>query len=310
VTAFVAGVTIDASRGRDAAAQRAPAALGRLVALQDPLQLTLGHGLVLRAAAVQVGNPPCFEAPAFAAIDAACVRIDLFDALCGRLRLRSLEASDIGLWLERAGDGRGNWSPATPRVPGSASMALHIGKIELKRMAVHVHDARRATRHQIEFESLYLRTAPDGALHLALHGMVDAWPAYRLQLDGGPLHLQQQGAEPWPFKLELRAGRPGDLLHARAADRAGAGHRAGHAARRHGPGRGACGCGPDAGLRAGGTPLRRSCALAECRARFGAAAGRARAPAPRGRGLAARCDAPADRPQPPGHRRPRAACRG
>jgi hypothetical protein len=81
VTAFVAGVTIDASRGRDAAAQRAPAALGRPVALQDPLQLTLGHGLVLRVAAVRVGNPPCFEAPAFAAIDGACVCIDLFDAL-------------------------------------------------------------------------------------------------------------------------------------------------------------------------------------------------------------------------------------
>jgi hypothetical protein len=51
------------------------------VALQDPLQLTLGHGLVLRVAAVRVGNPPCFEAPAFAAIDGACVCIDLFDAL-------------------------------------------------------------------------------------------------------------------------------------------------------------------------------------------------------------------------------------
>lgn len=75
-------------------------------------------------------------------------------------------------------------------------MVLQIGKIELKRIAVPLHDARRATRRQIELESIDGRTAPDGALHLALRGLVDAWPAYRLQLDGGPLPMLQQGAEP------------------------------------------------------------------------------------------------------------------
>jgi uncharacterized protein involved in outer membrane biogenesis len=105
VVAFAAKVTIDASRWRDALAQKATDALSRPVALRGAVQLTLGHELVLRIGELRVLNPPGFDAKEFLSVGDARVRIGWLDALRGQARLRGIEASEIGVWLERAASG-------------------------------------------------------------------------------------------------------------------------------------------------------------------------------------------------------------
>jgi AsmA family protein len=208
IAAFVAGVSIDGSRWRDLASRQASAALGRTVVVQGALRLTLGRELLLRIGELRVASPPGFDAPQLLSVGEARVALALSDLpglLRGAPRLSRVDADDVMLWLERGADGRGNWSSRHPREPGSAPSDIAIGQITLKRVAVHHHDPRGAVRRQLDLESLFGRTGPDGEVHLSLRGLVEGRPAYRLQIDGGPLRLLRDGAEPWPFKLELRA---------------------------------------------------------------------------------------------------------
>jgi len=208
IAAFVAAVSIDGSRWRDLASRQASAALGRTVVVQGALRLTLGRELLLRIGELSVASPPGFSAPELLRVGEAQVALDLLDLpglLRGAPRLRRVEADDVMLWLERGADGRGNWSSSNPREPGSAPPDFHIGQIGLKRVALHHQDPRGALRRQLDLESLFGRTGPDGATHLSLRGLMDGRPAYQLQIDGGPLRLLRDASEPWPFKLELRA---------------------------------------------------------------------------------------------------------
>jgi uncharacterized protein involved in outer membrane biogenesis len=215
IAAFVAGVSIDASRWRELASKQASAALGRPVVLRGALRLTLGRELLLRIGELQVTNPPGFTAPQWLSVGEARVALDLFDLpglLRGAPRLQRVEADDVVLWLERTADGRGSWSTAVPRAPRAAGVAIDIGQIGLKRVAVRYHDARSATRRELDLEAVSGRAGPDGAVHLSLRGLADARPAYRLRIDGGPLRLLRDAAEPWPFKLDFHA--PGAWLQA------------------------------------------------------------------------------------------------
>lgn len=203
LAAFVSGASIDATRWRDAVAQRASAALGRPVALQGALQLTLGREMTLRIGGLQVLNPPGFSAQEFLSVGDARLRFDLVDALRGLPRLRSIEGRDIRLWLERGADGRGNWVLARPRDPAATPAAIDLGPIRLSRLGIHYHDARAATHRAIEFDELDLSAGLHDPLRLALRGRaVGRWP-YRLQVDGGSLPLLQDGLQPWPFRVEL-----------------------------------------------------------------------------------------------------------
>lgn len=212
VAAFACGLTIDAARWRDALAQQATAALGRPVALQGALQLTLGRELALRIGELRVLNPFGFTAQEFVALGDARLRFDLFDALRGRPRLRGVEASDIGVWLERAADGRGNWAVAPPREPVAALPTVELGRITLSRLAIHYHDVRSATRRTFELDELSGHARPDEPLQLALRGRVERLFPFALRVDGGTLRRLQDGAEPWPFTLDFKAS--GVRLHA------------------------------------------------------------------------------------------------
>ncbi len=212
IAACVAGVSIDLSRWRDLAAQQASAALGRPVVLRGELRLTLGRDLMLHSGDLRVLNPSGFTAPQLLSVGETRVWIDLLDLVRGTPRLRRVQADDVLLWLERADDGRANWTADTPREPGAARTAIDVGNIGLKRVAVHHHDVRTATRRDVDLEALSASVGPDGSLHLSLRGNVDARPAYQLELAGGPLRLLRDAAQPWPFKLELKA--PGARLQA------------------------------------------------------------------------------------------------
>ncbi len=212
IAAFAAGVSIDVSRWRDEAAQRASVAIGRSVILQGALELTLGRELVLRARDVRIPNLPGFAARDLAAIGDVQARVDLFDALRGRARLRGIQASDIGLWLERAADGSGNWSFARQPGPAAPPAVPDLGQIMLNRLAVRYDDARSAMHRFVEVDEFSGSAGPDAALRLALRGRVDARTSYVFRVDGGTLRHLQDGTEPWPFTVDVKTA--GAWLHA------------------------------------------------------------------------------------------------
>lgn len=204
VAAFVAGLNLDLSRWRDAAAQQVSAALGRPVAVQGALQLVLGRQLRLRIGELRIANPPGFGEAPFASVGQATVRIDLLDALRGRMRLRGFEAIDVDLRLERAIDGCGNWSFTSAQEPASPPSAIDVGPLELQGLVLRFHDRRAATQRSLELDDLSGSVQPNDPLHLALQGRVDGQP-YRLRLEGATLQVLQQAGEPWPFRLELES---------------------------------------------------------------------------------------------------------
>jgi uncharacterized protein YfaP (DUF2135 family) len=77
IALLVTGVTIDASRWRDASAERVSAALGRTVILEGPFELSLGREAELRIGGVRILNPSGFTAEESLALAEARVRIDL-----------------------------------------------------------------------------------------------------------------------------------------------------------------------------------------------------------------------------------------
>ena len=209
VVAWAAGLTIDVSRWREALAQRASAALSRPVLLHGAVQLTLGAELELRIAGLRVLNPPGFDAPEFLAVGDARVRIGWLDALRGRARLRSVEASDIGLWLERGADGRSNWDLAPPRDPAAAPAGDRSRAASAAPAGpAHCTIARSSTRRAIDLDELEGSAGSDDA---AAPGAARAGGrqqvAYRLRVDGAALRLLQDGSRPWPFSLDLQGGR-------------------------------------------------------------------------------------------------------
>ena len=221
LAAFATGAVLDLSRWRDDAARRVSAAVGRPVLLQGKLQLTLGRELVLRVRDVRLPSPPGFDAPTFLSIADARLRIDLFDALRGRLRLRGIEAGDIGLWVERAVDGRGNWGGMPPRDPAPAPSAIDLGAIALQRAAIHVHDVRSAARHTFDLDALHGHVATHEALRLTLRGRDGLGSPYRLEIEGGTPRRLLDGDAPWPVAFELVA--PAARLHAGGVWQAGRG---------------------------------------------------------------------------------------
>ena len=191
--------------GETRSRRRPPTRLARPVALQGAVQLTLGHELVLRIGELRVLNPPGFEAKEFLSVGGARVRIGWLDALRGQARLRGIEASDIGVWLERAADGRENWDLAPPRDPAAPRTEFDLGRIKLSQLALQYHDLRAATQRAIDLDELEGSAGADHPLRLVLRGRLPGKHPYRLRVNGGPLRQLQDGAKPWPFSLDFKA---------------------------------------------------------------------------------------------------------
>ena len=149
------------------------------------------------------------------AISELRARIDLFDALRGRLRSSSIEARDVGVWLERDAHGRANWTSVSQRDAREPPPGIDLVRFVLHGLAVQYHDARSATRRFVKLDALSGGAGSDRPLHLAARGRLEPSRAYTLTLEGGPLRLLQDDAEAWPFTLDAKT--PGARLHARGA---------------------------------------------------------------------------------------------
>ena len=218
VALLMTGATVDASRWRDASAERISAALGRTVILEGPFELSLGREAELRIGGVRILNPSGFTTQEFLTLAEARVRIDLLDlldTLRGELHLRSIEASDVHLWFERASDGRNNWAPAQQSARSPSRGAISVGQITLHRLAIDYHDARTATRHFFDLDELSASARWNEALRLAVRGRWGKQFPFTLTAEGGPLSLIQEASGPWPLTLDFES--PGTRLHANGA---------------------------------------------------------------------------------------------
>jgi uncharacterized protein involved in outer membrane biogenesis len=220
IVAIALGISLDASRWRDAAANQASQVIGRPVALHGAMRLTLGRRLQLKLEDVRVAGAAGFEASELAALREVAVGFDFLDLLRGVARPRSVEVAHAVLNLERPAEGRGNWAANAPRPTGVAPLELDFGDLHIQRASVNYHDARSGQRRSAELQEIQASSAADGALRVSLRGRVDTGPELDLKLTGGPLRLPFDAA-PWPYTLEVRAesGR----LHATGAFDAGQG---------------------------------------------------------------------------------------
>ena len=99
-------------------AARAAIMLERPVAI-DALRVRLGWHLTISAQQVQLGNRPGGTPRPMARVESATVEIDWLSLLHGPLLIRRLTADGARIFLERSGDGVGNWSsgPASSTAP-------------------------------------------------------------------------------------------------------------------------------------------------------------------------------------------------
>jgi len=213
----LSGMSIDASRWRDAAAERASAALGRPVILQGAFELEprLGRELGVRIGSLRILNPPGFTGQEFLAIGELRARVDLLEALRGGLRSSRIEARDVGLWLERGADGRANWTQTPQREARAPQPGIDVARIVLHGLDIHYHDARAATRRLVTVDEVSGSASRDQPLRLAARGRLEPRFAYSIGIEGGPLRLLQDDAEAWPFTLDVKTH--GARLHARGA---------------------------------------------------------------------------------------------
>src|SRR5215471_8784965 len=219
IWAAVFGVSIDASRWRDALATRASAALGRQVTLDGALKLELGREAAVHVGGVRILNPPGFATPELATLGEARVRIDLLAALRGRLHVHSFEAAAGHVRFERAADGRENWAPAASASaasqrssPGTALSAIEIQRASIRNFAFEYHDERSDAHQRLDLDELSAAGKWSEPLKLSLHGRVSKSFPYTIDIEGGSAQLLQRGRDAWPFTLDFQF--LGTRLHA------------------------------------------------------------------------------------------------
>ncbi len=200
------GIPVSAAPWRDGIAAVASAALGRTVTLEGPIELVLGFSAALRVGGIRIANPPGFATPAFADLGAARAEVDLFPALAGRLRIRTLEAANGKLWLERTADGRRNWIfDALAQPPGpeddEAGIAVRIERMRLRDLALEHHAGGRV--RYFDLDALDAEGAWARPVGATVRGRVEKAFPYVLTLAGGPGRALYRGDEPWPFTLDL-----------------------------------------------------------------------------------------------------------
>ena len=201
------GVPVSAAPWRDQLGAVASEALGRQVTLEGPLELVFGLRTKLEVGGIRIANPPGFATPGFAELGAARAEVDLWPALRhGRLRIRTLDAANVKVWLERAADGRRNWvfealaGEPEPDDEGT-SVAVRIGRMTLRDLAVEHHAGGRI--RYFDLDTLDAEGAWSRPVKAAVRGRVEKKFPYLLTLEGGPGRLLYRGDEPWPFALDL-----------------------------------------------------------------------------------------------------------
>lgn len=135
--------------------------LGRRLELKGPVVFVPGLAPSLRMTDVIVTNTPWGQDPYLAKLDELEGRIELLDALRGRLRPTHLAATGGVVYLEQRADGSDNYSLASG-TPG----AVEVPYLELEGIVIH-HRRPDGGHWNADLESLTFDQAADGSRRVA-----------------------------------------------------------------------------------------------------------------------------------------------
>ena len=224
IVVAVFGVSIDASRWRDALAARASVALGRPVAFDGPLALELGRETALHVGGARILNPPGFATQELGTLGKARLRIDLLELLRGRLHVRAFEAVDGRLRLERAADGARTGRRRRTCRPERIRRAARPGRRSNSRSRAcrsgisrsNMTTGARAQHHFFDVDELAAIGKWSQPLKLTLTGRVSKTFPYSIHIEGGSAQAASGGARSVAVRTRLRVSR-----HASACERHG-----------------------------------------------------------------------------------------
>jgi AsmA protein len=187
--------------------------LGRSLAIEQDLRLSVFPWLGLETGGVRVGNAPGFEAPYFAEVEELGVKVKLMPLLSQRVEVDTLVIRGLRLNLEKDAQGRTNWDDlAAEQAPGedqapapdeaAAPLALSIQGIRIEDARVSWDD--RQAGQQYVIEGLRLVT-----------GVLE--PGREVPVEAGVTFSSSQPAMTLKAALETRVSSDAELTRLSAA---------------------------------------------------------------------------------------------
>ncbi len=199
---------------RGFAARQASAALGREVAIDGPLTVTLGDPIHVHSEGVRVANPEWATEKSFATLKALDADLRLWPLLRGVLDIPTLQLTQPVLDLEKNERGENNWSfPPDPRKeavkkavePDTRHEIPIIERLLITDGRVRYRDPVQAIDVDSTMSSVTAQPERD---QVALNGQGRfAGKDLTMQAKGGGLSFLRNSTEPYPVLIEATVGK-------------------------------------------------------------------------------------------------------
>jgi AsmA protein len=149
-TPFIAVQLLDPTYIKSEIASRATAATGRTMTIDGDVELTAYPWLGAKLGRVTLGNADGFDAPFFARIEGASVRVKLLPLLDREVQMDTVTVNGLELNLSRTADGQTNWddlaAPKAGAQPSSGAdgqplAALALGGVQVTSGRINWRDS-------------------------------------------------------------------------------------------------------------------------------------------------------------------------
>lgn len=180
--------------------------LGRQFAIKGDLDVDLGLPPRIQANDVYIANTDWGSRPNMAHVEEVSFSIRLLPLLTGRIVVPSIGLSNPDILLEQRPQGQANW-----QFPGlqqeDEGPPPKIGQLNIENGAISYRDPATQTNIQLSVETRAPETA-DGQSRLVISGEGRyQGEAFSLSGEGGSLLSLRDPDNPYPLRLEARAGK-------------------------------------------------------------------------------------------------------
>ena len=199
--------------GRRVAARQASALLGRAVAVDGPVHITLGDPLVITVEGLRIANPDWAADTHLVQARRLTASLRPWPVLRGAWEFPLVRVEGAALSLERNGRGANTWTFGTPGAaaaekvvtPDSRRATPLIGRLEIDGSRVRYRDAVTA----LDLDTTVSTAAGDShADRMAVEGTgTFAGERFTLTAEGGSLLSLRDGNAPYPLTVETVVGK-------------------------------------------------------------------------------------------------------
>ncbi|MCW2247635.1 uncharacterized protein involved in outer membrane biogenesis [Azospirillum fermentarium] len=220
VLVLLAGVAVagllwgaNTQTGRHIIARQASGLLGRDVALDGPLHITLGNPLLITVEGLRIANPDWAADDHLAEVRRLTVNLRPWPVLHGDWNFPLVRVEGAALSLERNGQGATTWAFGTPgaavaedvATPETRRDAPVIGRLEIDGSRVRYRDA--LTDLDLD-TTVSTATGDNHSDRMAMEGKgTFAGEAFTLTAQGGSLLSLRDGNAPYPVKVSTVVGK-------------------------------------------------------------------------------------------------------